>query len=257
MRRYLREVGKSLWLGVAAPPRAGLTVAIVALVLLIAKIAWFNSIPEWFNHADEYGRVLQDVLIATIAAYIFFYFTVQLPAVEEKRLVGPSVAMLIDATAQTAMRFLFQIRDELHSASQQPVTLENVTDLFLKVPTHGQPKTTAICAFTATGLRNLSWIEILQSQVTQCLDYIDQIGRYSRFIEPELQYRLDAIRQSQLARFLRSLPAPYTVSSIFSNDNLSATAPAYHAYYEQARELLDYGERFRRRYGIDATFQPG
>jgi hypothetical protein len=256
MRRYLRDIGKSLWLGVAAPPRAGLAVAIVALFLLIVKIVWLNSVPEWFNRADEYGRVFQDILIATIAAYIFFYFTVQLRAVEEKRLVGPSIAMLIAQTAQTGMRFLFQVSDELHSPMPQPVTLESVTDLFVKVPTHGQPRV-PIYDLTASGLKKLSWIEILRSQVTQCLDYIDQVGRYSRFIEPELQNRLDAIRQSQLARFLRSLPPPYTVSSIFSNDNLSATASAYHAYYEQARELLDYGERFRRRYGIDATFQPG
>lgn len=66
MRRYLRDVGKSLWRGVAAPPRAGLPVAIVALFLLIAKIGWFNSMPEWFNRADEYGRVFQDILVATI-----------------------------------------------------------------------------------------------------------------------------------------------------------------------------------------------
>src|SRR5437868_11004731 len=46
----------------------------------------------------------------------------------------------------------------------------------------------------------------------QCLDYIDQIGGYSRFIEPELQHRLDAIRQSQLARFLRTLPASVTLA---------------------------------------------
>jgi hypothetical protein len=261
MWTIVRDAGKGLWRGLLAPPRAAVLVAVAALIILVVKIGYLNAIPEWFDHADEYGQVVQDILEATVAAYVFFLISIQLPAVREKRLVGPSVAMLADQIAQVALRFLLQVNDELNaqngvSALPQPVTLKVVADLFSRIPPNGEPRV-PIYDVKAPGVVRLSWMGILTAQNTQCLDYIDQLWRYSRFIEPELATHLDALRFSLMSRFLQPFrgQSADTVYRVFNNPDLSVLAKPYFQYHEEALGLQAYCEQFRRAYGIGGMYQ--
>jgi hypothetical protein len=253
----------TLWRAIAAPPRAGLFVALLALVILVAKIAYLATIPEWFERADEYGHLVQDILVATIAAYIFFLFTVQLPAVEEKLLVGPSIAMLADHIAGLAQRFLYQVNFELNAkdgkaALPQPLTLAVVTDLFTRIVPNREPTRVPVYDVTRESVVKLTWIQILIGQNSQCLANIDQLWRYARFLDPELARHLDALRLSAMTRILstvRDLNAN-AISRVLNNPDLSVFAEPYFQYYEQAGSLQSYCEQFRNRYGIAAIYPP-
>ena len=88
----------------------------------------------------------QDVLEATVAAYIFFLISIQLPAVREKRLVGPAVAMLTQQIADIAgAGFLYQVNFELHpgvdwAAIPQPVTPDVIKSLFARIAPNEVPQ---------------------------------------------------------------------------------------------------------------------
>jgi hypothetical protein len=191
----MRETGKNLWRAILAPPHAAPLVAIIAVAVLGVKIGYLNQIPEWFSRADEYGHVVQDLLVATMAAYIFFLLTVQLPYVREKRLVGPAVAILVQQIADTGMRFLYQANFELHPGKgsvpmPERVTLEVTKDLFARISPNSIPSRVPVYDTRAIPPVKLTWLRMLIADNTRCLQLIDELWRYARFVDPELAAHL-------------------------------------------------------------------
>ena len=252
----MREALKTLRMALVAPPISGLILAIASLVILGVKLRYFDNIPEWFGHADEYGHLLQDILVATVAAYIFFLITVQLPAVQEKRDLGPSIAILVSSIVTNAVRFLHQANFELNKKDNtaslpSPVTREFVAALFKRLPTNGEP-TIPNHDIKVNPIKKLTWIQVLAAQNTLCLEHIEDLLRYSRFLEAELVAQLNALRFSRMTRGMNTIRdlSPDPTVMYLSNPDLSVFADEYFEYYGHALELQGYWEQFRNRYGI-------
>jgi NADH:ubiquinone oxidoreductase subunit K len=71
----------NVWIALRTTPRILWAIGIAGLVYLLTKIFIFDSIPEIYCRAVEVGHVAQDLVEATIAALIFFVFSIQLPIV--------------------------------------------------------------------------------------------------------------------------------------------------------------------------------
>jgi hypothetical protein len=161
------------------------------------------------------------------------------------------------------MRFLYQVNFELHAGSDaatipQPVTLEATKELFARISPNATPARLVVYDSKAAPPVKLTWLRMLIADNTLCLQLIDELWRYSRFVDPELAAHLYALRFSGLTRFLATLRnfQSDTVSVVFSNPDLGVVAEPYLAYYQEAMKLQSYGERFRAAFGISATYQP-
>lgn len=84
-------------------------VAAISFALLLSKILWLNAIPELFRHGYDLGQLTENILAATLAAYVFFLISYQLPQTLERRAVGPSIAMLAERVVQSLVNVLFML----------------------------------------------------------------------------------------------------------------------------------------------------
>jgi hypothetical protein len=236
----------------SATPAVVHWVACISIVVLLMKVLWLDAMPEAFSHAHELGHLTQDILVATVAAYIFFLISYQVPLVLERRAVGPTIAMLGDQVVETTMRFLVGVNYSLDAKDggaslPDPVTEEFVLKLFSKISPNAMSP-----IWEAGTLAIVSWLRTMMDQDLQCRSYLDQIWRYSRFIDSELAGLLEEIRFSQHSRSLNFWRGEG--AGMAGNADMSAWAGAYYRYYQGALRLQEYLMRFRARYGISATY---
>jgi hypothetical protein len=227
----------------------------LSLTVLLAKILWLNAMPEQFRYGYELGQLAENVLAAIVAAYIFFMISYQLPLVLERKAVGPTIVMLADQVIKSVLGFLHQVNYSLNARNgiatvPSPVTEQLVSELFAKISPNG-----ASPVWERRTLAIVSWLDVMIDQTLQCREHIDQVWRYSRFIDPELAAVLEDIRFSQHARSLSSLQEirGLTTNEV-GNDNMLVWAGAYFRYYQDGLRLQEYCIRFRARYGISATY---
>src|SRR5271156_4803316 len=81
-----------------------------SLVLLVIQVLWFDTIPAIFPQAPAIGNVVESLLGANVAAYIFFVISYQLPQVIERNRVGPTIADLADTVANRVIGFLQMVQ---------------------------------------------------------------------------------------------------------------------------------------------------
>ena len=74
--------------------------------MLLVKLLWLNDIPASFNKAPDLGLLMENLLAATVAAYIFFVISYQLPQVVEQNRIGPEITSLLDGTSNRVTGFL-------------------------------------------------------------------------------------------------------------------------------------------------------
>jgi hypothetical protein len=107
------------------------------LVLLFTKIYCFDAVPEWFDHAYEVGRLAQDLSVATLAAFIFFIVSYQLPFVIEQQRAGPHVIdfmrKIADLVKQPIREIYRMAQGENSELTDEAVTVDMVNDYFKKV----------------------------------------------------------------------------------------------------------------------------
>jgi hypothetical protein len=138
----------------------------------------------------------ENLLAATVAAYIFFLISYQLPQTLERKAVGPSIAILTDRVVQSVVTVLFMLHFRVNAVEGRatlpdPVTEDFVTTLFKFIA----PNSNSI-SHDALG-KPLTWFTYVIDESAKCLDCIDQVRRYARFIDAELAARLDDVRLSQ------------------------------------------------------------
>jgi hypothetical protein len=230
-------------------------VAFGSLLTLIAKILWLNGLPEEFAHAHELGLVAQDILAATVAAYIFFELSYQLPLVLERRAVAPTIAMLSDQVVESVVTFLYAVNNVVNGKIEAAVLPEKVTEQFVEELFAQISPNMASQIWETRTLAVLSWLDGMIDQDLQCQRYIDQIWRYSRFIDAELAALLEDIRFSQHSRslgFWKQVNGDRPLKA--GNADMTAWADAYFRYYQLGLRLRDYCRKFRATYGISATY---
>jgi hypothetical protein len=246
----VRKSIKSLGIAFKTTPPILWCVAVGSLVILVSKILVLDAMPEIFPHAHEFGVLAQDLLAATIAAFIFFVLSFQLPQVIERQRVGPSIMLLVDGAISSIIEFLSRVYrartpdPEGRMLRHETVTLEMVTHLLNEVAPND---ITGTMMDAATG-QPATWLQAMLDLDERCLEYVAQVFLYSRFIDSDLAALLYDVQFSQYSRTLRTLLALRIPGSTLSSPNLGFIAPAYFANFQGARRLAQCCEKFRGTY---------
>lgn len=230
-------------------PPAITVVGIGSLVILLAKILWLNYLPELFSRADVVGDLMENILAATVAAYVFFVISYQVPQVIERRRIGLSIVRL----AYSVVNEIYSIYVTMHfppppEIKLNEVTLETVRERFRAV----SPSEPSRLFETITSKR-LTWLQALVAYKKRYCGHIDKIWRYSRFIDPELAALLDELEFSGFAHdmeMMKDLAEAKDVSMGLTNPTLAVWADEYFKCYEGARALAKYCDGYVKLYGL-------
>ncbi len=218
-----------------------------SLVLLLIKIVWLNSLPAAFPFAPSLGTLVDGLLGANVAAYIFFIISFQLPLVIERRHVGSTVMKLADGIANRVTNFLQMIAESTGQGilNSKTVSRELVNHLFQGVSPNGL----APMARSALEPR-VSWLGAMALHDEQCLDSINRLWRHARFLDSKLVSLVNEIEFSRHSAGMRSCRQYTLRPGAIQHSDLLAWADNYYDCYDSARRLEEYCEEYRSTYGL-------
>ena len=246
----MRKSIGNLRVAVKTTPPALTYIAGVLLAFLVAKILYFDGIPEAFPRAYEFGRLTQNLFEATIAAYIFFVLSYQLPLVIERQRVGPVIAYLTEYAAAYVTAFLslsYRVRtpESLGKALPRDLgSIDTVTRLFESLAPN---ELIGAVIDEATG-NNATWLQEMVAREDRSRELIDQVWRYARFIDSDFAKLLSDVQLSEFHDLLHRVYIPRIAP--LANANLGTMASTYCSYYKAALRLSEYCKKFRKTYKI-------
>lgn len=230
---------RNIWVAVRTTPLALWLIALGPLAFLFAKIYCFDSVPEWFDHAYEVGRLAQDLSVATLAAFIFFIFSYQLPFVIEQQRVGPHVIDFLRKIADLVKQPIREIyrMDEGENAelADEAVTVDMVNDHFKKVSI---PKVDF-------------WLGKFTETDDKSREYIAAAWRYSRFVDSEV---LSVLSKLELSGYSRNLHMYRKAHGPNSGGGLDFLAPDYLWQFKLAMQLSKLADELQARYKVPASY---
>lgn len=242
-----------LWAALRTTPGVVTAISALSLFILLVKMLWLNDLPPAFPYATDLGLLVENVAAATIAAFLFFLISFQVPQVMEQRRLGPTIVRLSSNVVDSLAFCLRMIRNAAapeFSGTELvlgKVTMDSLKTWFAKLaPTDASPLAADVMAS-----QRFSWIQVLMHQEAQCRSGIERVWRYSRFIEPELASLLEAIDSSPFSdnmRLWRELTSRPKLQLNISN--LLTWSETFFDWVQKSVALASYLERYRARYGI-------
>lgn len=239
----------SLKAAVLTSPRSVTWFGIGSFILLLTKVMVLDSIPAPHPLVSSVGPVVESLLSATVAAYIFFVISVQYPQVLERQRAGVTITMLAERVSNRVTGFLQMISGSTTGAPLLiPATVgrADVERLFKSVsPTAPAPMKES---WDAPGL---TWLGAMALHDKQCLEDIGRLWRMPMFVTAELAALLDEIEYSAHSAAMRDV-REYMLSKDLQirNADLIAWAANYHSCYQAAIRLNEYSEQYRAIYRL-------
>ena len=239
---------KSLIASIRTCPPAVTAASLGSLVFLIAKVVWLNQLPAPFALAPSLGLLVEGLLSATVAAYLFFIISVQLPHVLERQHLGAFIVDRAESVANGVMGFLQMIAGSTAGGilDQQTVDLDVVNELFSRVSPNAN-------APMSKGWQSppLSWLSAMARHDELRAEASDRLLQLGRFLDSELIALLHAIENSRHSAGMRSAREHIlTFGGTITDPDLKTWAENYYESFEMARRLRDYCKRFRGLYGL-------
>lgn len=246
-------------LAIRSCPRFLNWLLILSLLGLLVKILWLDSIPAFFPKATELGSLMDNILIANVAGYLFFILSSEVPKVIEKRNNAQDISYWAESAANRITGFLqmaYYFNKALHPTSPDILAINSV-DLPLVKHVFALVNPTALSPMNE-GLLNgkmssaLNWLEAMAKHDLQCLEFIAKLWRISPFIESELSSLMLRIENSSHTAGMKSareieIPLMQTGATL-QNQNLSSWAENYYESYEIARQIFFYCKQYRESY---------
>jgi len=230
---------RNIWVAMRTTPLALWLIALGLFAFLFTKIYYFDAVPEWFDHAYEVGRLAQDLSVATLAAFIFFIVSYQLPFVIEQQRAGPHVIdfmrKIADLVKQPIREIYRMAQGENAELTDEAVTVDMVNDYFKKVSI---PKVDF-------------WLGKFTETDNKSREYITAVWRYSRFIDSVV---LSVLSKLELSAYSRNLPMYRGVHGPNSGGGLDFLATDYHWQFKLAIQLSKLADELQVRYKVPTSY---
>jgi hypothetical protein len=220
-----------LWRFLRSTPRAANIFALSTLALWLFKALYLDYVPGFFAGAYDLGRVVEGVLAAIIAGWVFYLFFALLPEARQKRHMAPFVLRSIGTIVSDANNVL----QEIAKASGEPLSFRHVgerrlTRAFAKVP-FGSSTTMLI---DLSG-RHATWPEFFRMRRERTRERIGEIKELSRYVAPEVTALLLSIGHNGFFTMAETAER-YAVAQ----RDLSSFAAEFHKYLIECRELASW-----------------
>jgi hypothetical protein len=230
---------RNVWIAMRTTPSALWWIASGVLAFLFAKIYIFDYIPEAFPKAIEVGRLAQNLGEATLAALIFFIFSYQLPSVVEQKRVGRTLIRLLESVVSLVTQPIERVYAVIERPDLGQLDFASVTETMI------------LSYFERVDCATISdWLTSLTESDQKCREIINQLWRYSRFVDSEIFGLLSELELSEysavLPRFRELLPHG-------RHPTLAPLATPYFWNFNVAMRLAKAAKTLQKRYGILTT----
>jgi hypothetical protein len=209
----LRQFPKELTAAIATTPTALHVVAGASLLILLAKLLWLDYEPGAFPHAEELGKLVNDLLSATLAAYLFFLISFQVPQVIERRQAGAGIVSLGYRAAEQVMALYLETQQN-QDTSFGNLTLDDVLQRFRTL----RPGDRSPVVATPMSAERLTWLHAMIACKEDLCAVIEKLWRYSKFIDSELAGLLNDLEASSFVRSMEFMKGLASQPVLFEND---------------------------------------
>ncbi|WP_444959669.1 hypothetical protein [Microbulbifer sp. VVAC002] len=222
------------------PQRITISV-VVALVIVILKVIWWNNVSEFFSFGHELGVVFEPLLVSFIASYIFYLFVVHYREVKEQYDFYPYALRFSKIITNTCKVELS------HFSSASGVELkfeslktEDLKRAFGKIDPN--QKNAPIHFPVPNGFEAGNWIDYLKSNCEKIIHNVSKIVDSRAHIDLEWLKLLVEIEESAFVGFVRrlyksNLPG-HMPGSPFQDEG-----DMYFDYYQKCLALSKYIEK--------------
>ncbi|MDB5119901.1 MAG: hypothetical protein JWN56_1119 [Sphingobacteriales bacterium] len=234
---------------------------LISFGILLLKVLLLDNMPIIFPKAHDIGEMVNDILIANIAGYIFYILSAEIPKVIKIRNRSREVLDWAERAAYNVTGFLQMLyykNMQHHPDSEeilniQTVTLDIVRREFALVsptdfaPMHDGYKDGDIAP-------QLSWLGAMATQDTWSKQNIKKIWERYPFFDSDLSSFLIQIESSRHSYSMKDV-REFTLEFIkkggtLQNTDLTTWSENYYDCYEIARNLINYCEKFKAVYAI-------
>jgi hypothetical protein len=145
-------------------------------------VMYLDNIPGFFHAAYDLGRVVEGVLSAIIAGWVFYLFFALLPEAYHKSHITPFVLRNITMIVGDANSILKEVaKASGENLSFSRVSERRLTRAFGKVAFSS--RTTVLVDLSG---RDATWLEFFHMRREHTRERIAEIKELSRFVEPEI-----------------------------------------------------------------------
>ena len=216
----------------STPAAAHWSVALVMLAWVI-KAVWLDDVPAPYFAMVGLGNVVEGVLSAYVAGYVFFVVFALLPEYRSRAKIADALFGRVGSIVGDC----FGLLPELEKAFGKGIIFISVTGpeverAFSAIPIAHVP------AFTING-QPANLFDLFLYRQGRSLDAIAELFELGRYLDPELVAILDRIRRNVF--FAETRPK----GIVTTNLNLGAWGPSFFKYIKLRRELRKWHNKNR------------
>jgi hypothetical protein len=217
-----------LWRFLRSTPRAANLFALATLALWLFKSLYLDFIPGFFPAAHDLGRIVEGILSAIIAGWVFYLFFALLPEARQKSHVAPFVLRSIATIVGDTNSILQEIaRASGETLSFSRVSEQRLTRAFAQISFDGS--TTLLVDLSG---RHATWPEFFRMRRERTKERISEIKELSRYVEPEVTAMILSIGHNGFFTM-----AETAERFAVTKRTLSSFAPEFFKYLLESREL--------------------
>lgn len=217
-----------IWQFLRSTPPAANLFAMATLALWLFKDLYLDSIPGFFHAAYDLGRVVEGVLSAIIAGWVFYLFFALLPEARQRSHLAPFVLRniaTIVGDADSILQEIARASGEMLPFSQ--VSERRLTRAFAQISFDGS--TTLLVDLSG---RHATWPEFFRMRRERTRERISEIKELSRYVEPEVTAMILSIGHNGFFTMAETAER-FSVTK----RTLSSFAPEFYKYLLESREL--------------------
>jgi len=222
------------WRFLRSTPLAANLLALITLLLWVLKALIFDHLPAAFPGASELGKVVEGILSAVIAGWIFYLFFALLPEARQKEHLRPFVLRSVASLAGDAKSILV----EIEAAAGNKVLFSGSTEAELTAAFTNVSFSSRTRILTNLNGTRATWLQFFHMNRERSRQRIAQIKEQSRFVEPEVIAMLLRLEQNPfflMAEAMERYP--------FINKDLGVLASSFHKYLGDCRILIDWHDK--------------
>jgi hypothetical protein len=218
-----------LWRFLRSTPRAANLSALVALLVWIVKAVWLDHRAGLFPGAYDLGRVVEGILSAIIAGWVFYLFFALLPEARQKSLIAPFVLRTIATIAGDARGVLQEIEKATgNTLSFSQAAESDLATAFSKVAF----QSTTTLMLNVNG-RYATWLEFFHYRRDRTKNQLRELKEQARYVEPELMAALLRLSKNSFFGMAEGMEG-----SPVLNKDLSVFAPGFYRYLLECRRIV-------------------
>ncbi|MGY0146062.1 hypothetical protein [Edwardsiella tarda] len=164
-------------------------IGVGSLLLLFAKVIWFNEIPAPLPFMAKIGAVFEGVLGSIVASYIFYIFCIYPSIFKDKKTSALFVSSILNEIIIGFQSYMNDVSKDITTES----SIRDIRAAFLKISPYQRNAPLILNLSENKQLSHASWLQFFQYSNNLILNSIKKVMDSRLFLDAELIHILNQI----------------------------------------------------------------